>query len=96
MSALVLSPSSSPATPPTPHRHRNNGHVVRRKKTQATVTTDADVLEAVNVEAFPDGRAVNQQAVFGNTIEYDASGNIVFARALFQVSVYLRQFGQQV
>eukprot|EP00903_Cladosiphon_okamuranus_P015713 g14505.t1 len=50
----------------------------------ATVTTDADVLAAINVEAYPDGLPVNRQAVFGNTIEYDNSGNIVFARALFQ------------
>lgn len=51
------------------------------------MTTDADVLAAINVEAFPDGLPVNQQALFGNTIEYDGSGDIVFARALFQVGV---------
>lgn len=54
------------------------------------MTTDADVLEAINVETFPDGLAVNQQSVFGNTIEYDASGSIVFARSLFQVRVKVR------
>lgn len=47
--------------------------------------TDADVLEAIKVEAFPDGQTVNQQALFGNTVEFDASGNIIGARAMFQV-----------
>eukprot|EP00752_Nemacystus_decipiens_P008590 g7670.t1 len=55
-----------------------------RANYDATVATDADILEAINVEAFPDGVPVNQQAIFGNTIEYDDSGSIVFARALFQ------------
>ncbi len=48
------------------------------------MTTDADVLAAVNVAAFPDGQAVNQQAVFGNSIEFDDGGSIVGARAMFQ------------
>lgn len=54
------------------------------------MTTNADVLDAINVETFPDGETVNQQAIFGNTIEYDESGSIVFARALIQVRMYVR------
>eukprot|EP00903_Cladosiphon_okamuranus_P022061 g20288.t1 len=41
----------------------------------ATVTTDADVLAAINVETYPNGQAVNHQADFGNTVEYDDRGN---------------------
>lgn len=52
---------------------------------------DADVLEAINVEVFPDGQAVNHQALFGNTIDFDLSGNITGARAMFQVRRAVRE-----
>lgn len=48
------------------------------------MTTDADVLEAINVESFPGGQTVIPQALFGNTIEFDDSGNIVSARVMIQ------------
>ncbi|CAM9710197.1 unnamed protein product, partial [Ectocarpus sp. 4 AP-2014] len=51
---------------------------------EASVTSDGDVLEAVNVEAFPDGFPVNQQALFGNGIVYDDYGNISGAKAIIQ------------
>lgn len=39
----------------------------------------------MNVEAFPDGFPVNQQALFGNGIVYDGDGNISGAKAVIQV-----------
>ncbi|CAM9415157.1 unnamed protein product, partial [Ectocarpus sp. 8 AP-2014] len=51
---------------------------------EASVTSDADILAAVNVTTFPDGSAVNQQALFGNGITYDDYGNISGARAVIQ------------
>ncbi|CAM9869255.1 unnamed protein product, partial [Ectocarpus sp. 12 AP-2014] len=51
---------------------------------EASVTSDADVLEAVNVEAFPDGFPANQQALFGNGIVHDDYGNISGAKAIIQ------------
>ncbi|CBN79517.1 conserved unknown protein [Ectocarpus siliculosus] len=51
---------------------------------EASVTSDADVLEAVNVEAFPDGFPVNQQTLFGNGIVYDDDGNISGVKAIIQ------------
>lgn len=52
---------------------------------QASVTTDADVLSAINVEVYPDGQEVSLEAVFGNSITYDASGAVSGARAMTQV-----------
>ena len=50
---------------------------------------DADVLEAVNVEHFPDGEEVAPFAIFGNSVTYGdeegGSGMIVAARAMQQV-----------
>ncbi|CAM9359667.1 unnamed protein product, partial [Ectocarpus fasciculatus] len=51
---------------------------------EASVSSDADVLAAVNATTFPDGSAVNQQALFGNGITYDDDGNISGARAVIQ------------
>ncbi|CAM9850692.1 unnamed protein product, partial [Ectocarpus sp. 12 AP-2014] len=51
---------------------------------EATVSSDADVLAAVNATTFPDGSAVNQQALFGNGITYDDDGNISGATAIIQ------------
>ncbi|CAN0569357.1 unnamed protein product, partial [Ectocarpus sp. 12 AP-2014] len=38
----------------------------------------------VNVATFPDGSTVNQLALFGNGITYDADGNISGASATMQ------------
>ncbi|CBJ26527.1 conserved unknown protein [Ectocarpus siliculosus] len=51
---------------------------------EASVSNDADVLAAVNATTFPDGSAVNQQALFGNGITYDDDGNISGATAIIQ------------
>ncbi|CBJ26537.1 conserved unknown protein [Ectocarpus siliculosus] len=51
---------------------------------EASVTSDADILAAVNVTTFPDGSAVSEQALFGNGITYDDDGNISGARAVIQ------------
>ncbi|CAM9899558.1 unnamed protein product, partial [Ectocarpus sp. 12 AP-2014] len=51
---------------------------------EASVTSDADILTAVNVTTFPDGSAVNQQALFGNGITHDEDGNISGANAVIQ------------
>ena len=47
---------------------------------------DADVLEAVNVDHFPDGQPVALAAIFGSSITYDeSSGAVSGARAMVQV-----------
>ncbi|CAN0269125.1 unnamed protein product, partial [Ascophyllum nodosum] len=51
----------------------------------ANVTSDADVLEAINVDTFPDGATVSLEAVFGNTVEYDSAGDVTSARAMTQI-----------
>eukprot|EP00752_Nemacystus_decipiens_P004731 g4312.t1 len=51
---------------------------------EASVTNDADVLTAVNVEVFPDGEDVNHQALFGNSLVYDDAGLISGAGAMIQ------------
>ncbi|CAM9198844.1 unnamed protein product, partial [Ectocarpus sp. 12 AP-2014] len=51
---------------------------------EASVTSDEDILETVNVSTFPDGSVVNQQALFGNGITYDDDGNIAGASAIIQ------------
>ena len=79
---------SGPLFPATRPRRPDDRSMDTNPK--ASVTDDADVLAAVNVAAFPDGQAVNQQALFGNTIEYDDDGNIAAARAMFQVCCALR------
>lgn len=53
---------------------------------QDSVTSDADILSAVNVQSYPDGQAVNLAAVFGNSMTFDASGDVAGARAVVQVS----------
>lgn len=52
---------------------------------QATVSNDADVLEAVNVAQFPDGQPVGLAAIFGNSVTYNESGAVSGARAMVQV-----------
>lgn len=49
------------------------------------MTSDADVLEAINVDTFPDGATVSLEAVFGNTVVYDSAGDVTSARAMTQV-----------
>lgn len=56
---------------------------------QATVTNDADVLEAVNADNFPDGGGVAPAAIFGNSIVYDNDGKITAARVMMQVRACL-------
>lgn len=58
---------------------------VRGNCVQATVSNDADVLEAVNVAQFPDGRGVAPAAIFGNSVVYDEGGRITAARVMMQV-----------
>lgn len=52
---------------------------------QSSVSSDADVLAAVNVDRYPDGSAVVLKAVFGNSLTYDDSGDVSGATALTQV-----------
>ena len=54
---------------------------------QDSVSSDADVLAAVNVASYPDGQEVNLEAVFGNSITFDDSGDVSAARATTQVGV---------
>lgn len=50
------------------------------------MTSDADVLEAINVDTYPDGTSVSLEAVFGNTLEYNSStGDVTSAEAMMQV-----------
>lgn len=51
---------------------------------QGTVLDDEDLLESINVAAFPDGEEVFFELLFGNSITYE-DGNIVAARAMTQV-----------
>lgn len=57
----------------------------RRPPSQAAVADDGDVLDAVNVATFPDGREVQQDLVFGNSATFDEGGKIIAARAMSQV-----------
>lgn len=57
---------------------------------QSSVSSDADVLAAVNVERYPDGQAVVLKAVFGNSLTYDDSGDVSGATALTQVGFGFR------
>ena len=52
---------------------------------QSSVSSDADVIAAVNVESFPDGQAVILEAIFGSSLTYDDYGNLSGAAALVQV-----------
>ena len=45
------------------------------------------MLAAVNVASYPDGQEVNLEAVFGNSITFDDSGDVSAARATTQVGV---------
>ncbi|CAN0063583.1 unnamed protein product, partial [Choristocarpus tenellus] len=53
---------------------------------QETVSSDADILTAVNVEAFPDGRAVSLEATFGNSLVFDeTTGDLISSEAMIQI-----------
>lgn len=52
---------------------------------QAAVSSDEDILAAINVDNFPDGQQVNLEAIFGNSLTYDADGAVSGARAMMQV-----------
>lgn len=50
------------------------------------MTNDADVIEAINMETYPDGTSVSLEAVFGNTLEYNSTtGDVTSAGAMMQV-----------
>lgn len=57
---------------------------------EASVTNDAELLESINIDVFPDGQAVSFEAVFGNSATFDDSGAIVSAVAMTQ-SYSMRQ-----
>lgn len=59
---------------------------LRNEPQQAAVTNDADLLEAINVDVFPDGQKVSYEPVFGNSATFDDSGAIVSAVAMSQVN----------
>ena len=48
------------------------------------MSSDADVLSAVNVPRFPDGGVVSLAAIFGNSITFD-DGMVASARVMTQV-----------
>ena len=52
---------------------------------QDSVSIDADVLAAVNEVFYPDGQVVSLEAVFGNSVTYDADGGVSGAKAMLQV-----------
>lgn len=53
------------------------------------MTNDAELLESINIDVFPDGQAVSFEAVFGNSATFDDSGAIVSAVAMTQVGCLL-------
>eukprot|EP00752_Nemacystus_decipiens_P003669 g3381.t1 len=55
-----------------------------------SVTTDADVLAAVNVPVFPDGQVVLPESVFGNSLTYDSSTGSVAGAQVFMQSYELQ------
>lgn len=57
------------------------------------MTSDADVLEAINVDTYPDGTSVSLKAVFGNTLKYDSEGNVISASAMAQVRGLTCRYG---
>eukprot|EP00752_Nemacystus_decipiens_P014689 g13085.t1 len=62
---------------------------------QATVNTDADVLEAINVDTFADGGGIAPAAIFGNTIVYDDDGRITGARVMMQSYALEKTIGDE-
>lgn len=66
-----------PQTLLLPHRHP-------WAPAQASVSSDADILAAVNVDTYPDGEGVTLEAIFGNSITYSDDGEVVAAAAMTQ------------
>ena len=59
------------------------------------MTSDDDVLEAINVDTYPDGTSMILDAVFGNTLEYNSTtGDVTSARAMMQVGLLLCHYTQ--
>ncbi|CBN79522.1 similar to Patched domain-containing protein 3 [Ectocarpus siliculosus] len=56
---------------------------------EAAATSDADVLAAINMDTYPDGQAVSLEAVFGNSLTYDATGSSVVSAGVFMQSYEL-------
>lgn len=52
------------------------------------MTSDADVLAAVNVPRFPDGGAVSLEAIFGNSVTFDDEMAVISARVMTQVGSF--------
>lgn len=51
---------------------------------QESVTSDLDVLAAINVDLFPDGATVSLDSIFGNSVTFDDSGDVSGAKAMLQ------------
>lgn len=49
------------------------------------VVNDEAIIEAIIVDTFPDGEAVNLEAIFGSSISYGADGKVAEASAMSQV-----------
>lgn len=49
------------------------------------VADDQDLLDSINVAVYPDGQAVNLEVLFGDSITYNADGEVVDAAAMTQV-----------
>ena len=86
----LLPPPPPPSPPPPPTLLHTSATLDNNDNTQAEVSTDADVLAAVNVASYPDGQAVNLEAVFGTSITFDDAGDVTAARATTQVGVLPR------
>ena len=67
-------------------QHRMQAHILHHRPDLRRLVYDADVLTAINVDTFPDGSTVVLEAVFGNSVMYDASsGEVIGASAMMQV-----------
>lgn len=59
------------------------------------MSDDTDLLNAINVDEFPDGQAVSFELIFGKSLTYE-DGRIVAAEAMSQVRVRLNPEGGTV
>lgn len=53
---------------------------------QAAVTNDEGLLASINVGVYPDGQAVNLEALFGNSMTFNDDGEVVEAAAMSEVT----------
>lgn len=61
------------------------------------MTSDADVLEVINMDTYPDGTSVILDAVFGSMPEYNSTTRgVTSARAMMQVSLLLHRMKIQI